>query len=144
MRFGCTSFTSYLSLCPKQSTPRPGSSGSSDEDTRKPREKNTSNKSTNKGRREKPVEAKVTGYLIADQYVDASGTLFEDLVYLSGGNVEELSDLLCELGGGEILQVDGVINCGWTLAYLSLFYINSVVQYGYKVICMHYNVLGLR
>lgn len=50
-------------------------------------------------------------YLIADQYVDARGTLFEYLVYLSGGDVKELSDLLNQLGGRELLQVNGVVHC---------------------------------
>ena len=73
---------------------------------------------------EETRKATVAGYLIADEHVDASGALFEDLVDLPGGDAEELSDLLRELGGGEILQVDGVIDCGRTLAYsYSLLYI---------------------
>lgn len=50
-------------------------------------------------------------YLIADQYVDACGTLFEYLVYLSGGDVKKLSDLLNQLRGRELLQVNGVVHC---------------------------------
>jgi len=43
--------------------------------------------------------------------MDASGTLFEDLMYLSGGDVEELSEFLGQLNSSELLQVNGVINC---------------------------------
>lgn len=43
--------------------------------------------------------------------MDASGTLFEDLIYLSGGDVEELSNLLRQLSSRELLKVNGVIYC---------------------------------
>lgn len=57
------------------------------------------------------VEAENRGItcLVTDQHVDASGSLFEDLIYLSGWDVEELSDLLCQLSSCELLQVNGVI-----------------------------------
>lgn len=49
--------------------------------------------------------------------MDACGTLFEYLVYLSGGDVKKLSDLLNQLSSRELLQVNGVIHCkgkaGW-------------------------------
>lgn len=50
-------------------------------------------------------------HLITNQYVDASGTLFKDLVYLSGRDVEQLSDLLSQLSGCELLQENGVVYC---------------------------------
>lgn len=56
------------------------------------------------------LSARAGSHLIADQDVDASGTLFEYLVDLSGGDVEELSDLLNQLGGRQLLQVNGVIH----------------------------------
>lgn len=60
------------------------------------------------------VVCKSTGgvsYLVADQHVDAGGSLFEDLIDLSWRDVEELSDLLRQLRGSELLQVDSVIYC---------------------------------
>lgn len=54
---------------------------------------------------------KICQYLITDQYVDPSRTLFKDLIYLSGRDVEQLSDLLRQLSRCELLQVDGVIHC---------------------------------
>jgi len=62
-----------------------------------------------------------TPHLITDEHVDACGSLFEDLVDLPRRDAEQLSDLLRELGGGELLQVDGVIlnvDCGQTGADL--------------------------
>lgn len=54
------------------------------------------------------VSRRIT-HLVADQHMDARGTLFEDLIYLPGWNVEELSELLCQLSSCEVLQVNGMI-----------------------------------
>lgn len=56
------------------------------------------------------LSARARSHLIADQDVDACGTLFEYLVDLSGRDVKELSDLLNQLGGRQLLQVNGVIH----------------------------------
>lgn len=50
-------------------------------------------------------------YLITDQHMDTSGSLFEDLIDLPRRDAEELGDLLSELSGSELFQVNGVVHC---------------------------------
>lgn len=53
--------------------------------------------------REGEARGKRWSYLITDQNVNASWTLFEDLANLPGRDVEELSQLLCQLSSCELL-----------------------------------------
>lgn len=57
------------------------------------------------------AQGKTWSYLVTDQNVNASRTLFEDLANLSGWDVKELSQLLRQLSSCELLQVNGVIYC---------------------------------
>lgn len=104
----------YLSLCPIQNILRPGSSESSVQI------KNMFIVATEllasicceihvimwRG-----GQGKTWSYLVTDQNVNASRTLFEDLANLSGRDVKELSQLLRQLNSCELLQVNGVIHC---------------------------------
>lgn len=49
-------------------------------------------------------------YLITDQHMDACGALLEDLADLSRRNIEELRNLLSQLHGRQILQINCMVH----------------------------------
>ena len=50
-------------------------------------------------------------HLVRDQHVDPSTALSVDLTDFFGGDSVQVGDLLLQLLGGQVLQVDGMVHC---------------------------------